>query len=84
MIRNIESALETEKAELKVQSQEIYNLWRKIRDEQEKTSTVNTFYKLKVYQGPDDMDVLYNLQKQNDEGELKPETLRRKQATQKT
>lgn len=78
MIHNIESELEKEKAYLKVKSQEIYDLWLEIRAEQAKTGVVNTFYKLKVYQGPDDMDVLYNLQKQNDEIKLAPETLRRK------
>ena len=74
----IEEELEKEKAYLKAKSQEIYDLWLKIRAEQVKTGKVNTFYKLKVYQGPDDMDVLYNLQKQNDEIKLEPETLKRK------
>lgn len=78
MIQNIENELEKEKAYLKVKSQEIYDLWLKIKGEREETKVTNTFYKLKVYQGPDDMDVLYNLQKQNDEGELHPGTLRRK------
>lgn len=78
MIHNIEEELEKEKAYLKAKSQEIYDLWLKIRAEQVKTGKVNTFYKLKVYQGPDDMDVLYNLQKQNDEIKLEPETLKRK------
>ena len=84
MVLNIERELEAEKAHLKAKSQEIYDLWGKIKAEQTKTGTVNTFYKLKVYQGPEDMDVLYNLQKQADEIALKPETLRRKRATQQT
>jgi hypothetical protein len=37
IIRNIEKSLETEKSELKVQSQEIYDLWLKIKEEQKET-----------------------------------------------
>lgn len=84
MVQNIERELEAEKAALKARSQEIYELWLKIGEERKTSGTVNTFYKLKVFQGPDDMDVLYNLHKQPDEIELKPDTLRRKQTTQRT
>ena len=83
-MQNIERELEAEKAALKARSQEIYELWLKIGEERKTSGTVNTFYKLKVFQGPDDMDVLYNLHKQPDEIELKPDTLRRKQTTQRT
>lgn len=84
MVHNIERELEAEKAALKARSQEIYDLWLKIGEERKESKCTNTFYKLKVFQGPDDMDVLYNLHKQPDEIELAPETLKRKVATQKT
>ena len=63
---NIKSDLEKEKDEIAKSAQKIYDLWQEI--EAERKDQPSTFYDLKVHQGENGQDVLFNLKKRQVQG----------------
>ena len=62
---NIQTDLDNEKKEIAKSAQKIYDLWQEIETERSTLPHPSTFYDLKVHQGNDGSDVLFNLKKRN-------------------
>lgn len=83
-IDQIRADKDKETADLMAQAQAIYELWGQVKKARADKEYQDTFYQLKVHQGQDDMDILFNLQKQNDQIELERSTQLRKDRAEKT
>lgn len=84
MQENLKNELETEKKELKEMAQEIYDIWLKICKIRTDANAASTQFDLKVHQGDNQDDVLFNLVKRNNPGSLTKEVENRRSKVERT